>query len=201
MSDRNAPAVPHDSIPSVLDHLGRPVTPAVLGGAQRAPLGRVCYGVTTWNSRAAAAGRAPTCFGVPGVEKPGTALVSAPETAPVFQPASAVFRFSCTGKAVYFEQPPSEVAGRVATPTCAGLEILVQSLREDGAAAAQAPVRPPPPRPPPSPFPPSRPRQEPVVIDVSAYFARWQRSAEKIGARMRDNLNAISSALFGGGRR
>ena len=42
----------------------------------------------------------------------------------------------------------------------------------------------------------------PVILDVTAFYERWKKSANKIAQRMQDNVNATLSLLTGGsGRR
>ena len=41
----------------------------------------------------------------------------------------------------------------------------------------------------------------PVVLDVTAFYDKWKKSANKIVQRMQDNLEATMALITGGGRR
>ena len=41
----------------------------------------------------------------------------------------------------------------------------------------------------------------PVILDVTAFYDKWKKSANKIVQRMQDNLEATMALITGGGRR
>jgi hypothetical protein len=119
-------------------------------------------------------------------------------------PADAPFRFSCTGKSTHVVQPAAKAGAKVVLPYCEGLEILAASSqasdampRRDGVhgdAPAVGPQRPP--------LGGLGPHSSPpVILDLTAFYERWKKSANKIAQRMQDNVNATLSLLSGGSRR
>ena len=101
-------------------------------------------------------------------------------------------------------QPPAKAGGKVVLPYCEGLEILAASSqagdavpRRHGVHGDDAPVVPQ--QPPLGGLGPHT--SPPAILDLTAFYERWKKSANKIAQRMQDNVNATLSLLTGSSRR
>lgn len=179
---------------AVVDAEGKPVVP---GKASEHTLCKVCYGLLFYTAEDAAAGREPVrqltpccggahaspqrCYGLP-VKRAGGP--------PAFASISGHFRFSCAGRSFTpLVASAPRPGGPVQLPYCEGVEVT-------GVAKTTVMERP---------VAAGVPRPEagqgasrgapPVVVDLNAFSARFQRSATKIATRMRDNAKAVAAAL------